>query len=572
MGNNKIQSSSKIKAGHYYFCAFLLILLFVFRSLLTNIETHLIDWRDYPYYVWVMFQNINHIKAFDFGNLFNTNAFYPYTHTLLLSDTLLPQSIMAIPFSFFSNNPILIFNLTFLLNFVFNYLASYKFWGLIFKKKILAFFGGFATVFSPFLFIELNHFQMMSYWPFFLGLYFFMKNEKSFTRRNNFLAGFFLAIQFLASVYHAFFLTLAFIAHSATKILLKSNYKLVLKKLLYVFVVFFIFSGVFIKGYFETKEIFSIQRSYGEYVTYSAHISDYLFSNQINSLLHNLNLITKWNSFNKHIGAVFPGFLLSVTLVLSLISIKRQEGKVVIKINLNRKSLFFLALLALGFIFSLGPRANFNGSYAEFPLPYALVLKFPFIDLVRATSRWSFLFYTSLIYFLLHFASNKSKTLLAILFLVFFLEYLPTGIQVEKESYLSHSDTVLKEVCRKEKTVVLEIPVTHFEGKADIAEGLSYVTKNQLATLETNCALVNGYSGYDPIHLGEIANTLSLARKEMDLSQLKALLIKYEIDYIVVNLDRYEKTELEQMTSLVELIKEEIDFEQIENSSVFRYK
>src|SRR3990167_10472341 len=81
-----------------YLSLFILILLFVFRNLILNISTNLIDWLDYPYVIWVMSQSINHIQNLDFINFFETNAFYPHKMTLLFSDLLLPQALILLSF------------------------------------------------------------------------------------------------------------------------------------------------------------------------------------------------------------------------------------------------------------------------------------------------------------------------------------------------------------------------------------------------------------------------------------------------------------------------------------------
>ena len=197
------------KSGLIYFLIFLIIFVFVFRSLILNLTTHLLDWLDYPLVIWIIHQNLEKITALNFANFFNSNAFYPHTHTLLFADSQLPQTLIALPFSFLSKNPILVFNFVFIITFILNYFSSFLFWKTIFKKKYLAFLGALLTVFSVFLHLEISHFQMLSFWPFFFSLYFLLKQKDNERLKNIFLAGLFLAIQFLACVYLGIFLWLS---------------------------------------------------------------------------------------------------------------------------------------------------------------------------------------------------------------------------------------------------------------------------------------------------------------------------------------------------------------------------
>ncbi len=190
----------------FYLFLFTIILGVAFRSLLLNLSTNLVDWRDYAYVTWVINQNISHLKSLDFPNLFNTNAFYPYTQTLFLSDTLLTPSIIGVVFSFFTKNPVLNFNLVFISTFILNYISVYLVWKKIFKNSLISFIGSLAIVFSAFFYIEIGHFQMQNYWPFFLAIFFLIDTDIRKLKLKSLLVGIFLAIQFLASIYLAFFL------------------------------------------------------------------------------------------------------------------------------------------------------------------------------------------------------------------------------------------------------------------------------------------------------------------------------------------------------------------------------
>ncbi|HCE30869.1 TPA: hypothetical protein DEQ89_02540, partial [Candidatus Daviesbacteria bacterium] len=194
------------KKNAFYFILFLLVLLFVFKDLVLNLSTNLLDWRDYPFIIWTIFQNITHVNTLDFANFFETNAFYPHRLTLLFSDLLLPQSLVLWPILYLTKNIILSFNLVFIISFILNYISLFLFWKQLFKKDSIAFFGSIFVIFSPFFQMELSHFQMISYWPFFFTLYFVFRNEEKRQTKNLISAGLLLTIQFLASVYLSVYL------------------------------------------------------------------------------------------------------------------------------------------------------------------------------------------------------------------------------------------------------------------------------------------------------------------------------------------------------------------------------
>ena len=81
--------------------------------------------------------------------------------------------------------------------------------------------------------------------------------------------------------------------------------------------------------------------------------------------------------------------------------------------------------------------------------------------------------------------------------LVFLLEYLPYNIQTHSERYVDQSYQTIKNICSQSKKVLLEIPVTHLDVVQGIGEGVSYISKVELAQTFHNCYLLNGYSGYD---------------------------------------------------------------------------
>lgn len=502
---------------------FILLICFVYRSLLLNVSTNLPDWLDYALVNWLIFQNVDKIINFNFVNFFDTNAFYPHKDTLFFADTFLPQALIATPFYLLTKNYILSFNLTFFITFVLNYFSAYLFWKQIFKKYFIAITGGLLVVFSPFYHLERSHFQMLSYWPFFLSLLFIFKYESGRKLSYLIIGSIFFAIQFLASVYIFIFLAFSVLFYYFIQFFKPLKKIPVLKSLLILFTIFIFIDGIFIKGYYDMKHEYNFQRDFKEYITYSANLTDYIFTNRIDSTLYSFPLFKLWNSLDKNTlwgSAQFPGFLVTLLAFFSLFRFIKDDKEISIRLTLTNKDFFFFAIMIMGFIFSLGPRIIFNNTYSHIPAPYALFLKFiPFLESIRAVCRWSFLFYFGLIYFCL-ISLNKikifSKLLFLTILLLIILEYIPLDLSTHSEDILTSDYLILQNLCLSQKKVLLEIPITHLDVYPSIGDGVNYISKVEFSSLYHKCYLVNGYSGYDLPELFTLKNNLYTSMLNID--------------------------------------------------------
>ena len=459
----------------WFFSVFLILLLISFWDLIISAGTNLVSWSDTPYLIWVMFQNIGHIKSGNLSGFFETNAFYPNKLSLFFSDLLLPQSPLALPLTFLTDNPILVFNLVLLMTLILNYLSLFNFWRFFFKKDLLAFCGAIFFIFGPFLVLQKTHPQMWFYWPFFLGLIFWFKNKKILT-------GLMLVVQFLASVYLAVFLFVVLLISTLIK-------RKQLKKLLVVSLIFLLMDGVFIAGYIGMKKMYGFTRNRAEYEMYAAWPADYVFTSEGNSLLNQMGVVKKWNSFDLHKNGekgMFAGVVLSALAVVGILKIK------------TKWRLFFLVVFMAGFANSLGTRIY------GVPTPYVLIGRYmPLADSIRAMARWNFLFYMALVFFAIEgFRKAKNRWLVVFLLGLFLAESMPL-FKTEARDYKSGYEKI-RQVCDIEKRVLLEIPITHFEYAGGAIAGIDYLSKMHLSSLFHGCYLYNGYGSYQPKNLFDL--------------------------------------------------------------------
>ncbi len=526
------------------------IIAVVFRDILLHPSSLLIDSRDYPYIAWVMYQNISHILGGNFAHYFDTSAFYPHPYGLLFSDLLIPQSLMALPIYVLTKDMIASFNVVFFLTFVLNFSAWYVLWYAIAKNTKAAFIGSLLGTFGPFFHIQIAHFQMQSYWPglFALGLLFYVPPPKLFKKTpSSIVAGILMGMQFLASVYMFVFIICAIGLKYALDIVREKNRLDVVKEAGLFLVTTAVIVLPFVKGYYDMKAYYGLERNIEEYIFYSAHISDYLFTRGYSTLAYQNPLFAKWNGFNMHLqgeSAIFPGFTLLILALLGLVTVHRHSSGTLLGIRLSSESLYYTLLGGMGFLFSLGPRLNFNGTYAHIPNVYLLGQKvMPLLESIRSPNRWSFLLYFALLYFAVLASQKKNivgkPVLFATIVIVLMFEYVPLHFHGESVHINKASYSILAERCLtdsgKSATVTLEYPVTHLTAYGGIVEGLSYISNVLITQTYHNCYLVNGYSGFIPQETFAIEGSMNALVEKGSATDLEVLMRENDIDVVKFN-------------------------------------
>lgn len=555
---------------------FFLLFGIVFRSLILNITTNLIDWADPPLGVWIIHQNITKILELNFQNYFDTNIYYPHKGTLLFSDITLPQVVLGFFPYLLTKNLIYSFNMIFILTFLLNFASLYLFWKQIFKRDLIAFFGSLFFIFNPYFYLELSHLPELTYWPIFFTLYLLFKQKKP-SIKTSILVGLGVTIQFLAGVYLSVFLIFAILVFYFLKLISLKDFKPTLLQIFVIFFVFFLTSGVFIKGYVDIKTTFNVKRGLQEYVLSSANLSDYLFSGSINSVIHQ-SFMAPWNKLNRSHNSLFPGFLILTLVIFSLFKLSKIKQSLLISVQLNKEKFYFLILIVTGLIFSLGPRLNFNSIYNLIPLPYSLLLKFiPLLDVVRVPIRWSFLLFLGLTYFSLISLSRLTykssyQVIFLLIFVIFTLEYVPFNLQTAKKNYVTADYKLLKEVCSKEKKVLMELPLTHLNAAPNIREGLSYITTLQLSSTYHECNLINGYSGYDIPENFILAGILDEYIKRQQTDEFIKELKKQEVDIVKFNQSYFIKEVKPSIKNFITAIATQSGIEKLNDDLFLLYR
>lgn len=548
-----------MKKTLFYILLILFSILFFWSNTLINLNTHLINWDDEAFIIWVFQNNIEHFLNLDFKNLYETNGMYPLKYSLLFSDSFFTQSIIVMFLRLFTKNIIAQFNLLLIINHILIFLSSLLFFRQIFKKKIEpAILSSFFLTYSPFYFTQIGHLHIIFFWPIFFSLYFLVKFFDNRSQKFLFLSAIFIGIQILSSLYlglMSFLINFLFIF-----ILAKVSFIKKMKYYLTIVVISIFLAIPSILGYYLVNQAYHFKREYTEFLVYSAHLSDYLFPHpKHESILYTASIFQKLNKFNYHLVGESAAFLGLGPIILSIFyllpKIKKTAQKTYVHWNiifeLDKLSLVAILIILMGFTFSLGPRLWVNGQYTHIPLPYNFLLKiFPPLEIIRAVARWHFLVVLGISIILgLGFLRVERKMpkkrylvrfppLIALVF--FFIEFWSKPFPVFKEEWMNPAYEFLSNnICKNSTGVLLEYPLTYRNWDGDLKKNLRYRSLILLASTQHKCRILSGYTGFEPQPYVEIKKEFDDGFSLKDIELIKRL----SINYIKFNLNAITKEE-----------------------------
>lgn len=533
-----------------------LLILFYWKNTLLNLSTHLYDWHDVPFVIWVIQNNIRHFANLDLNLLYETNAMYPFPLSLSFTEHMFFPSFINFIISWFVKGQIAQFNILLVLNHLLIYVCSYLLAKRFTKNRWGKTIFGFFMAFSPYVFSQMGHFQMLFFWPLILSFYFFFSVKKEV--KHHVFIGFLLGLQFLSSVYLGIiglFMYVLYFVVQGLQDFKRENLINILKEFCVIIITFLVISSPSIYGYITMQQLYHPSYEQGQYVNYSAHITDYILVTFNNSLLNKLLLQPFIGIFNRHKVGEMAGFvgmlpliIISGWIIMSLrgVSATKQSKKVI--------NLWLILLIIFSLIFSLGPRMNWNGKYLVTPLPYMFILKYvPFSGIMRALARWYFVVTFSVGILAILGLDNIQKNLsnkllkrwlLPIIFILFLFEFYPVSAQVSNSTWWTPAYTKVKQVCEKNPGAMLEYPFEYRAADKDVLKNLSYKTGILLSSMEHDCEILSGFSAYEPKKYLEYQKFFQ--DRNFDRSTMK-LLNDLKFKYIKFNLDSMNSDEKKQI-------------------------
>ncbi len=351
-----------------------------------QITTSLYNWSDALLNTWALAWG-THALLTDPLNLYNANIFYPYRNTLAFSESLLPQTMLAMPIILASDLPSFGHNVLALASFALSGLGAYLLVFQLTRARAAGIGAGLVYGFTSYKFNHFPQLQLLSaQWMPFALLYLqrLFSAPRSNARHNALLFAIFFILQALSSFYYAFFIAIAaalYVSYMLALHLWKNwrtrNWRAVnfarAIPLVPLAFSFFVIAAITIPPalpYFSVQREVGLERDTGDVEYYAAPLRAY-FSVPDNNLLYR-----KWLAPKSRITGSwerdFVGFAAIGLALIGLVSALTRR---------DAQKWFYVLLGVVAFVLSLGARSEivlFPG-LPHIPLPFYLPYRYLFL-------------------------------------------------------------------------------------------------------------------------------------------------------------------------------------------------
>jgi hypothetical protein len=379
-----------------------------FWPLIWHAVTGLHDRSDTTLNTWIVNWQA-HILVRDPLALFRAPIFYPLTHSLALSEILWPAAPLAVPLLTAGQNPVLVYNLLFLFNFLLAGLGAYLLALRWTASRAAALLAGIIYAFSPHQFGHLSQLQLLSIGWLPLCLLFLDRYWMARRPRDGFLLAFTLAAQALSAFYYAFQVVLAVGLYIVWRLILAPSRRSL--PILARTVAWAALGGLFILPftvpYFQVRAGLGLQRSLAETLSYAPPLTDYLLPRPDNPLY--APFLRLWHNLPAG-GGLFLGIAPVVLALLGLFvaqptspSLRGKgawglgrllpslpRGGSALRDKVRGEVLYWPLLMLSAGILSLGPQLKLTPSDpGGLPLPFGwLYQHVPGLTAIRAPGRF----------------------------------------------------------------------------------------------------------------------------------------------------------------------------------------
>ncbi|MCL4397574.1 hypothetical protein M1403_00945 [Patescibacteria group bacterium] len=341
---------------------FSLLTIWVTWPLILHMNINIIDRIDGLLITWILNWNV---RSFSY----NTNIFYPYINTLAFSDLLFPEALIALPFVKIFGEPLLAYNINFLLGFALTGFSLYLLLDYLTKNKPVAFLIGVLFSFSIIHLNYMPHLQLFNFWPVVLATLFMLQ------KRYRLFILMFLAAALTTVMFFYFLLAIGVIWGIWGISGFKDKLRLAGFLLLAILI-----TAPFLLPYYLVSRQFHYQRPITDAINFSFQVPDLLNIGTVSRLSQYIGI--KDNLTPGYLGGVF--MLLTVAAMIGVRKMWKQKY-----------TKTFVILAASSFILALGPGLHVFrntihvGPIPAIPLPYLVFYYLvPGFAGIRTPSRW----------------------------------------------------------------------------------------------------------------------------------------------------------------------------------------
>lgn len=519
---------------------FLLLTLIMTNPLALHVWNAVEDKQDGLLNTWIVAW-VGHALVTEPLNLFNTNIFYPYQNTLAYSEVLLPPSLVALPLTLATHNPIFGYNVSL---FAMLWLDAFGMYLLVYdwtRRAEAGWIAGVIYAFSPFNLGNFAQMQLLTLGFLPLAILFLGKlgragqrgGERSLRRATfAFLFALFFVLQALSSFYYAMLAGFAVAAYCVWWLMVERGHlRAKLAGVMLPFAGACLVAGLallpFLLPYFAVQRELGFSRRVQESEPFSASLK------QFTEVAPQNVIYGKWLAPNpvKRVGGypldnLFPGI---AVLVLAIVGVTVARA---------REKLFILALLMISFVLALGPRLYLTSQVAtDIVLPYRWLYDiFPPLRALRAPVRFDALIQFALAvlagggaaYTTDRFARAGIKSGWIALGIVGVVsaEYLAyPAANIVSLPVANEIPAVYKWLAQQAHSVALELPMMGPNDKNELDISAQYFSTYHWQDTP------DGYSGFIPPRRGEIAYEMAGWPSLRSIALLRALDVNWLIDH-----------------------------------------
>lgn len=331
--------------------------LIVTWPLTLHLNNYIIDVNDGLLITWFL----NWPLHANWRHFYDANIFFPYSNTYAFSETMLPQAFIGAPFVFLSGEPLLAYNVNFLLGFVLTAFSLFLLVQKMTKNDAAAFFASVLFTFSPIHLNYMAHLQLFNFWPVVFAIY-FLWNEKYKT------FSLFFLVSSLTTILNFYFLLLVCAIFFWKKLVNRAN-------LFRALILGVILTAPFLAPYYLVTRQFHYVRPINDAIHFSLQLPD----------LANVSIYSRLNGLINQVPNHTPAYFGLIFLFLILFMVLKRGPKIFVWLWLAGSSF----ILALGPAFHFWPDTVRLGPLPGIPLPYTLLyFLIPGFSGLRTPSRW----------------------------------------------------------------------------------------------------------------------------------------------------------------------------------------
>lgn len=333
---------------------------------------------------WILWWSAGHVPLT--AAWWNAPIFFPATGTLAFSENLLGISVLASPIIWLTHNPLLAYNVVFLLSFPLAAFTTYALTLELTGSRGAAWIAGLAFGFAPYRIAHLSHLQILAtFWmPLaLLGLHRYVRRGRI---GNLVLFAASWALQALSNGYYLAYFSILIVFWVIWFVPVRQWRKAAAIAAAWLAAVV-VLLPVLIQ-YWKVHAQFGLARNVQTVRALSADVASWLNASPLMSLWGGLQL------FPKNEGALFTGFTVVLLMLMGLLmeAGRRRKADHLDAAQTGRSAVVFYAAAALAmYILALGPSPELMGHTIISSGPYAWLMRLPGVAALRAPGRFGML-------------------------------------------------------------------------------------------------------------------------------------------------------------------------------------